>query len=226
VPALFHFWSSPVSQRLRLALGYKGIDFADHPLRYDDDATFFDLGVARTVPVLQLDDGRLLTDAESILWEIDALFPNTAPLVDGRIDEGAWQALLQWRANADAVLRRLYAPVLPAYRDIGDEEQTLQSYKQEVSHRFGMSVEELANDRYAGYAQLEQMTRLKELARHLAGSRFYLDEPSIADAVLAADLYPLQLLDGVSLPLDLMYYFTRVEQTFNCALNEGLISHA
>jgi len=226
VPALFHFWSSPVSQRLRLALSYKGVDFDDRPLRYDDDATFFELGVARTVPVLQLDDGRVLTDADGALWDIDSLFPDTPTLVDGRIDEGAWQALLQWRAGADAVLRRLYAPVLPAFADIGEDEQILQSYKQEVMHRFGMSVEELANDRYAGYSQLEQMTRLKELARHLANSRFYLDEPSIADAVLAADLYPLQLLDGVSLPLDLMYYFTRVEQTFNCALNEGLIAQA
>ncbi|HKK06756.1 MAG TPA: glutathione S-transferase family protein [Gammaproteobacteria bacterium] len=226
MPALYHFWSSPHCHRIRLVLGYKAIGFEDHPLRYDDDATFFELGVARTVPVLRLDDGRTLTDTDTLLWEIDSLFPGTEPLVEGRIDQGAWDALLQWRAGIDALLRRLYAPVLPAYEDIGGDEDTLHAYKQEVAHRFGMGVEELANDRYAGYAQLERMTHLKELARHLAQSRFYLGEPSIADAVLAADLYPLQLLDGITLPLDLMYYFTRVEQTFNTALNEGLIAHA
>lgn len=221
---LYHFWSSPESQRLRLALSYKGIDFEDRPLRYDDDETFFELGLGRNVPILQLDSGEVLSDSLTLLQQLDALFPNTPALVTGRIDEAAWEALLAWRANSDAILRRLYAPLKPAYQDIGEEEETLQAYKQDVMHHFGMSVEELANDRYAGYAQLERMTQLKALARHLSQHRFYMSELSIADMLLAADLYPLQLLDGVSLPLDLMYYFTRVEQGCQTRLNEGLIS--
>ena len=224
VVKLYHSWSSALAQRVRLALGYKRVEYVDHPLAYGDNETFFELGVECKVPILQAHEGQLLNDSAEILWRSDELFPNDPPLVTGRVDLGAWQALLEWRSGIDALLARLYAPILPAYRDIGGEDVTLQAYKLEVRHRFGMSLEELANDRYAGYAQLEKLTRLKELSRHLAQARFYMGQPSAADLLLTADLYPLQLLDGITLPLDLMYYFARVQETCHVALNEGLLS--
>jgi len=224
VSALYYFHSSPQSQRVRLALGYKGVDIEDHPLSWDDDETFFELGIARQVPVLHLDDGRLLTDSLAMLRDIDALFPGTPALVEGRIDEAAWQALLDWRAGCDAVLERLYAPIRPAWREIGGDADTLAAYKQEVKHRFGMSLEELANDRYDGFAQFTRLSRLPELARHLARNRFYMGEISIADMVLCADLYPIQIHDGVALPVDLMYYLKRVEDCCGLSLGEQLLS--
>lgn len=224
MPTLYHFWSSPDSQRVRLALDYKGIDYADRALEYTDDETFFELGVARQVPILQLDDGRLLTDSEEILISIDALFPQTPALVDGRLDPAAWDALLDWRRRVHHVLERLYAPIRPAYRDIGQEPEILAAYKSEVEARFGMSLEALANDRYDGYAQLRQLSRLDDLARHLAQRRFYMGQISSADLLLAADLYPIQVHDGLSLPIDLMYYLQRVADTCNSPLSAGLIA--
>lgn len=221
---LYHFWSSPESQRVRLALEYKGIDYQDTPLAYHDDETFFDLGIGRTVPVLLFDDGTRLTDSIRILKGIDDLFPDTPPLVAGKIDAEAWKALLEWREHVDAILQRLYAPALPAYRGIGDEPEALTAYKAEVQRRFGMSVEELANDRYDGYGQLDRVTRLDSLARHLAERRFYMGEPSIADMLLAADLYPVQILDGISLPINLMYYLSRVEEICGTSLRDGLLA--
>ena len=224
MPTLYHFWSSPQSQRIRLALGHKGVEFDDRALAYHDDETFFELGIARTVPVLQLDDGQLLTDSQSILWRIDELFPGTPPLVAGCIDESAWSALLDWRHRCDAVLERLYAPARPAYHGIGDDPESLAAYKAEVQERFGMSVEELANDRYDGYGQLERLTRLPELARHLARQRFYMGPISVADMLLCADLSPLQVLDGVTLPIDFMYYLGRVEEACHLSLGDGLLA--
>lgn len=224
MPALYHFWSWPEAQRVRLALGFKGIEFDDHPLAYGDDETFFELGVARSVPALRLDDGRLLTDSVQILRDIDALFPDGPALVAGRIDEAAWQALLHWRAGVAHVLERLYAPGRPAFADIGRDAATLAAYKAEVQKRFGMSLEALANDRYDGFGQLSRMSRLEELSRHLAKRRFYMGEPSIADLLLAADLFPLQILDGVSLPIDMMYYLQRIGESCGIDLEEGLIA--
>ena len=221
---LYHFWSSPEAQRVRLALNYKQVDYEDRPLAYDDDETFFELGIARTVPVLQLDDGRILTDSVDILWQIDALFPDTVPLVTGRIDEAAWQALLEWRQRVDHVIERLYAPVRPGYHGIGDDAEALAAYKSEVQQRYQMSVEELANDRYDGYGQLDRMTQLKALSRHLAQKRFYMGEISIADMLLCADLYPVQVLDGISLPIDLMYYLSRVGEACHVSLEDSLLA--
>ena len=222
--ALYHFWSSPQAQRVRLALNYKQVDYEDHPLAYDDDETFFELGIARTVPALKLDDGTILTDSVNILWRIDELFPDTPPLVEGRIDADAWQALLAWRERVDHVIERLYAPMRPGYHGIGDDAEALAAYKGEVQQRYQMSVEELANDRYDGYGQLDRMTQLKPLSRHLAQKRFYMGEISIADMLLCADLYPVQVLDGISLPIDLMYYLSRVGEACHVSLEEGLLA--
>jgi glutathione S-transferase len=216
---LYYFHSSPQSQRLRLALAFKGVPLEDHALAWGDDETFFELDIALQVPVLQLDDGRLLTDSLEILHRIDTLFPGTPPLVEGRIGEPVWQALLDWHADCDAVLERLYAPVRPAWREIGGNAEALTAYRQEVQHRFGMSLEALANDRYEGFAQFARMSRLPALARHLAQHRYYTGEMSIADVLLCADLFPLQILDGVSLPVDLMDYLRRVED--RCGLSPG-----
>ncbi len=86
-----------------------------------------------------------------------------------------------------------------------------------------MSLEALANDRYEGYEQLEHLSRLPELAHYLDRHRFYMGTVSVADMVLAADLYPLQLLDGISLPVDLMYYLQRVDEACGTRLSEGLV---
>ncbi|APZ41865.1 glutathione S-transferase N-terminal domain-containing protein [Acidihalobacter ferrooxydans] len=220
---LYHFWSWPEAQRVRLALGYKGVDFDAHALAYDDDETFFELGVARTVPVLRLRDGSLRTDSLGILHDIDALFPDGPPLVENRIDQTAWQALLDWRASVAHVLDRLYAPGRPGFADIGRDAAALAAYKADVQKRFGMSLEELANDRYDGFTQFSRLSHLDQLARHLARQRFYMGEPSIADLLLAADLFPLQVLDGVSLPIDMMYYLQRVGETCRIDLEEGVL---
>ncbi|QKT03130.1 glutathione S-transferase family protein [Ectothiorhodospiraceae bacterium 2226] len=221
---LYHFWSSHEARRVWLALHCKGVSFDDRPLSYDDDDTFFELGVARAVPLLELDEGTRLGDAWDILWRVDELFPQAPALRAEIVDADAWQALRTWRERAEPILARLYAPLAPAYHDVAGHETTLAAYKAEVERRFGMGVEALANDRYAGYEQLARLSRLPELARHLARNGYYLGTLSIADLVLTADLHPLQLLDGVSLPIELMYYFKRVERACGADLGAGLAS--
>lgn len=220
-PALFHFWSDTNSQRLRLALNYKKIDYVDVPLSYWDDETFFNLGVSRSVPVLKMPDGKLLTDINKTLWNIDEVFSSGKNLVNDVIDEPAWQALLDWREKANAILTRMMSPALLNYVDIASDEESVLAYKREVQNKYNMSAEALANDRYAAYDQLAQMTNMKALGQHLSKNKFYMGRLSIADTLIAADLYPLQCLDGVSLPIDILYYLARVEKECNVDLQQG-----
>ena len=219
---LYHFWWSPESQRVRLALGYKQIAYDDRPIAFDDDQTFYELGIARQVPVLQLDDGTLLTDSLSILQKLDHYWPQF-PIFTGVVPARDWEDLLAWQQKAAALLGRLQAAVLPAYRGIGDSNEALASCKAEVRFRLGSSIEELSNDRYAAFNQLMQLAQLKKLASRVAKHRFYFDRPSAADMLLAADLFALQLLDGATLPIDLMYYIERIEDTCRTRLRECLL---
>lgn len=220
--ALYHFWWSPESQSVRLALGYKTVVFDDQPVAYDDNETFFRLGVARAVPVLQHDDGTIETGAIPILSRIDHRWP-TRPVMEGVMTAAGWEALVTWRGSMQALFARLQAPVFPAYQGIGDSAESLAACKTEISTRFGASIEELSNDRYAAFDQLKGAARLGDLAAHLARNRFYSGRISAADLLLACDLFPLQLLDGITLPLDLMYYIRRVEDVCQTSLRDGLL---
>ena len=219
-PFLFHFWSSMSAQRVRLALAYKRVTQDVIALHRDDDEIFFNLGIARSELALRLPDGRVYTDSLALMAQLDALLGGT-PIA---VDEASWAALLTWRSQVDAVLARLHAPVAPAFADIGADAATLAAYKADIQHRYGMSVEALSNDRYDGYQQFAALSHLPELGRHLSQQRFYLGGTlSACDLVLACDLFPLQLLDGVTVPMDLLYYIERVEKTCGASLRDGFI---
>lgn len=222
-PRLYHSWSSMPAQRVRLALAYKEVDHVVVALCQDDDAQFFEWGLARADLVLSLAEGHLHTDSMEILRHLDG-WVGGRQIFDGLVDAAAWTALLQWRQSVEPLLARLYAPVAPAFADIGGDPAIQAAYKAQILQRFGMSVEALSNDRYAGFNQFAARSRLDELARHLGKNRFYVGAKlSACDILLACDLFPLQLLDGVTMPLDLMYYIERIERACHASLREGLI---
>lgn len=218
----YHFWFEPASERVRLALGFKGLAHDRIVPDYGDDETFFELGVARAAPVLVGDDGAVLVDPWEILRAVDRHGPS--PALFAALGDDQWRSLVSWRARADGLLERLYAPMRPAYRGIGDRPDHLASYKASVAARFGASLEELANDRYGAYAQLDAGTDFKGLGGFLAKHRFYAGDFSVADVLLTADLFPLQLLDGLTLPIDIMYYFERVQDACRVDLRCGLVA--
>lgn len=219
---LHHAWSSMPAQSVRLALAYKGIAHRAEPFGADADALFFELGIA-VAPLALRVDNEVHTDAERILTNLDR-WCGGRPVFDGRVPPEAWNVLQAWRARGAALLERLTAPVLPAFVDIGGDEASLAAYKAEARRRFGATLEELSNDRYDGYRQLERSADLKGLARRLAQERWFVaGAPTAADCALACDLFPLQLLDGVTLPIDLLYYIQRVETACGASPREGLL---
>jgi glutaredoxin 2 len=221
---LYHRWSSMAAQQVRIALHFKGIAANEITLTQQDDEIWFELGCARADVALRLPDHDLQTDPLTILRNLDDWAGGT-PIYNGLVSDDAWQALLNWRTSVQAIRERLYAPVLPAFIDIGGTETDLANYKANVQHRYGMSVEALSNDRYDGFNQLVAQSNLIALGKHLAKQRFYLNNSlSACDILIAADLFPLQLLDGVTMPLDLMYYIQRVETACHTSLRAGLIT--
>jgi glutaredoxin 2 len=220
---LYHRWSSMPAQQVRLAFAYKGVEVETIALPQTDDNIWFELGHARADLALQIPSHALQTDVMHILTQLDDLVGGT-PILNGIVSVDAWQALGAWRDGITHLRNRLYAPVLPAFSDIGGDEADLAHYKAQVQHQYGMSVEALSNDRYDGYQQLASIAHLNALGKHLSQQRFYLKNTlSACDIIIASDLFPLQLLDGVTLPLDLMYYIQRVETACNTSLRTGLI---
>ncbi len=220
---LYHAWASMPAQRIRLALAYKGVPHAAIPLGAFEDELFFEMGVARSDLLLVQDGALIEREPWAALENMDRI-AGGPPLFPPALDAAAWTALKAWRTSVEHVLARLTAPVLPAFAGIGDDPASLAACRAEVERRFGMGLEALSNDRYDGFRQFAQRSRLPELARHLAQNRFYIGGVlTAADLVIACDCFPLQLLDGVTLPMDLIYYIARVEDTCHASLRDGLI---
>ncbi|WP_248885073.1 glutathione S-transferase [Acidithiobacillus acidisediminis] len=218
-PVLYFHWSDPQALRLRLLLGAKRIAYRQETRPLQDLETAFDLGHAG-LPVLQTSE-RCWSGALDELPGLEAELGGES-LGAGFVDPREWQAFCQWRQDLDALLQRLIVPVQPAFAEIADDPEDLQYFRQENERRLGQSLEALANDRYGAYQQLAQRARLSTLAKLLAKQRFYLGRPSIIDLVLCADFHLLRLLDGVTLPLDLQYYFQRVAEHCQVSLNSGM----
>jgi glutathione S-transferase len=220
---LYHAWSSMPAQAVRMALAAKRVPHEAVSLALEHDAIFFDLGIAWSPMLLVREGGAFSTDADEALRGIDG-WAGGDPLFAGIVPEDAWRGLLAWRAETGPLCERLAAPALLAFRDLSATEQSVTNYRRALARRFGISLEVLANDRYDGYLQFAGVAGLDTLARRLAKDRFYVGgRLSVADLLVACYLFPLQLLDGVTFPIDLMYYIERVERASGASPREGLI---
>jgi len=203
---------------LRLLYAWRGLPLRLEPKPLRDFATAFDLGFA-DLPVLIDGRDRRWSGAVESLPELDA---ELGSVPENPLLAAEWPAFLAWRAELEPLRQRLLAPILPVYPEISEDAEDFRWYRQECERRFGQGPEALANDRYGAYQQLERRGRLRELARILARRKFYLGDMSLIDVVLTADFHALRLLDGVTVPIDLLYYFQRVASLAGLSLDSGL----
>jgi glutaredoxin 2 len=199
--------------RLRLALSANRCDVETIALPWAADEIFFELGVGEN-PVILKTETKVYSDSLEVLQDFSAFCPENNLATVSAAD---WQGLKAWHSANALLLERLYAPVALAATTFRDEAARAH-YKAIVERRFGQSVEALANDRYAAFQQFARQSQLSALSQHLEKNRFYNGHCSAADCWLTADLFPLQFLDGISLPIGLRYYWQRVMDFCACDL--------
>lgn len=208
----------PEGARLRLALAASGCSYETMALPFAAEAVFFELGLGEYPVVLQANsqtETKLYTDSLAVLQAFSALCPESKLATVSHAD---WQGLQAWHSANALLLERLYAPVALAARTFS-EETAREDYKNQIWQRFDQSVEALANDRYEAFQQFARQSQLHALSQHLEKKRFYNGQCSAADCWLTADLFPLQFLDGISLPIGLRYYWQRVMAFCGCDLS-------
>lgn len=87
--ALYGYWRSTTSWRVRIALAMKGIDYEARAVNLLDgaqrDTAYVALNPSRGVPALVLADGRVLTQSMAILDYLDEVVPSPALLPDDAV---------------------------------------------------------------------------------------------------------------------------------------------
>lgn len=210
---LYRFVHSGYSRKIQafLELGGASFDIVDVP--YGDRSVL--LGVTGgyiQVPVLALDDGRVIVDSRQIaesLIQDDARF---AAMVPAPFEGPVW-AYADWVDTAlEDVLFRLAAPAVRA-RLSTPNERALYTFIKERKFGTGcvdewmMSAAALAKK---GASLLEPTARTLESSEFLFGKK-----PSLADASLFGQIAMLAAVDLkllVSLPSPVLAWFKRVQE--------------
>ena len=217
---VYHYPFCPPAQRVRLALGAKGRKDEQVALAYTDLETPIELAGRKQVPIYVTDEGQALLESETILRRIEAESPEP-PLFEGAIEGADYEALKAWMAEFDQVVDRLRGPTQLGYAGLGDDAEAADYFRRQVETRTGAQLEELVNARYADYLDFEAGAGLKRFANVLAKSRFFSGQLSVADLYIVSEWGFLRWVDGVSPPLDLLYYFERVEDACGIKLASG-----
>lgn len=81
---LYTYWRSTTSYRVRIALNMKGLAYESHPVNLvkgvQRNAEYQAMNPGKGVPVLELDDGTVLTQSLAILDYLDRVYPDPALL--------------------------------------------------------------------------------------------------------------------------------------------------
>lgn len=105
---IFHFFLSSCSQKLRIVLNLKGIDWEPHPIDLSKNENFTEwfLGInpRGLLPVL-VHDGAVHIESNDIITYLDAAFPQTKLIPEGH--EGEVAALLKHEDDLHMDLRGL-----------------------------------------------------------------------------------------------------------------------
>lgn len=77
---LYTYWRSTTSYRVRIALNMKGLAYESHPVNLvkgvQRSAEYQAMNPGKGVPVLELDDGTVLTQSLAILDYLDRVYPD------------------------------------------------------------------------------------------------------------------------------------------------------
>ncbi|UWQ11105.1 maleylacetoacetate isomerase [Aliiroseovarius crassostreae] len=87
---LYTYWRSTTSYRVRIALNLKGVPYESHPVNLvkgeQRSAEFQAMNPGKGVPVLELEDGTVLTQSLAILDYLDHAYPDPALLPGNPIE--------------------------------------------------------------------------------------------------------------------------------------------
>jgi len=176
---LFHLWLSPLSRKVRLVLGEKGLE-VDLIVEktWERREAYLALNPAGTIPLLMDEDGTSVADSAAICEYLDEVYPD--PPVIGR------------DPAVRAEVRRLVAWFDQKFQD----EVSTNLLDQKVWRRFmGLGQpdsEAIRAGHYNLHTHLEYIGWLTERRNWLAG-----DEYSLADMAAAAHLSCLDYLGDV-----------------------------
>lgn len=217
---LYHYPHCPFCQRVRLFLGFKGIEYESITPSYADKDTPMKLTGHKTLPIMDFGDGKVMGESLDIIREIEYRFPNPIGFV------GPVESKFQWASMVAVGIPRYFDLLLPWYPDaykqeFGNDPEGLKYYKEHKEAKRGVSFEILKEQSPAIFAD-SILPHMQEIMDAVEDDYFVMGPTfSVADCVLAADLSGLRCVGNIELPSELSGYIDRVERQCRTRLLEA-----
>jgi glutathione S-transferase len=179
MPILHHLPLSPFCRKVRVTLGEKALPFELKEQRvWDRDRAFLALNPAGMVPALELEDGGVIADSNTIVAFLDEIAPDPPLIGDGPMQRAETRRLTAW------------------FDDKFNREVTRHIYGEKVQKRLAGAG---APDSSAIRAGQSNMRHHLDYIAWLAARRNWLagDDFSLADITAAAHLSTLDFLDDI-----------------------------
>ena len=174
-----HFWLSPFSRKVRIALGEKGLDFELQVEKISDRRPeFLAMNPAGDVPVLVEDDGTVFADHIAICEYLDEAYPEKPLIGSSPVERAETRRLTSWfdgKFNTEVTENLVGEKLIKRYLGWG--------YPHAPAIRAG-----LQNIHY----HLDYIAYLAERRNWLAGDSF-----SLADIAAGAHLSAIDYLGDV-----------------------------
>ena len=200
---LYHYEHCPYCVRVRMIIGWKGLDVVHEVLANSDEQRPKELVGSKMVPILQKDDGSCIKESLDIIDYIDQNFGE--PLLSDRPEEHEGGALARWLEKSSRSIRHLVHP-----RNICVFEQDFPTqadrdyYEGKKSRNIGPFDAAFAQSKDYIRELAPLLDELKELLKGGAGA------PSYADILLFPVVRSITHVKGLLFPVELCAYVEKI----------------
>ena len=200
---LFHFGLSSCSQRVRLTLEEKGLDWTSHIFDLDKmenvSAAYHKIHPKGYVPAL-VHDGKLVTESVNIIRYIDRVFPQPQLLPAIEDERSMIDECLRIADEHQWCLKTLTYEMLFKSRGLFSKDDDLSYY---LNHQNNVELANFVREFSAGFSEqkirscLDQSQKFLQMVNQRVSERPYLagKEFSLADIAIVVNVHRLKLIE-------------------------------
>lgn len=202
---LYHYEHCPYCVRVRMVMGWKGLDVEEEVLANADEQRPNELVGCKMVPILQKDDGSCIKESLDIINYIDQTFGKL--LLTDRPQDYDDSALARWLGKSSQVIRYLVHPRnIRVFRQDFPTQSDRDYYESKKSQSIGSFDAAFAASAHYMAQLAPLLDELKGLLETWAGA------PSYADILLFPVLRSITHVKGLRLPAELGAYVEKISR--------------
>jgi glutaredoxin 2 len=212
---LYHYIHCPYCIRVRMVLGFLGLEFESIVLRYDDEETPIRLAKKKMLPIMDFGNGFITNESLIIIENLDKNDLLKTSLVKGEVKTEIENMLDELGSN-------IHSLCMPFFIESKEFDEKSREYflKKKEAKRGPFKDLILNKEKFLEPLQEDLLTLEEQLNPFFLGEEF-----SIFDILVASHLWSLYLLPNFNFSENLESYLQEVKNLCNFEYHRDLVSN-